>query len=120
KDILRADLDGAAAARMEPGRAARHDLQSLARRACRRQNSEGVRLGVENVDRSGLAGPVTAAAGSFGQAAAQPAGCGELIFRLIAFEYLSDLEQRCIGKTAVGIALRRHDEARNEARPHVR
>ena len=43
----------------------------------------------------------------------------ELVFRTIAFEDLSDLEQCGIGKAAVGIALRRHDQAGKETWPHV-
>ncbi len=62
---------------------------------------------------------MTADAVGFGERAAQAAGCRELVFRVVALEDLSDLEQRGIGKAAVGIALRRHDQAGNEAWPHV-
>ena len=92
--ILRADLDGAAAAGMEPGRPARHHLQRLHRRAGGRQHGEGVGLGVEGVDRLGLARPVAADAGGLGERAAQAGGGGELILRLVALEDLPDLEQR--------------------------
>ena len=49
--VLRADLDGAGAAGMEPGRPAGHDLHRLRRRAGRGQHRERVGLGVEGVDR---------------------------------------------------------------------
>ena len=49
--VLRADLDGAAAAGMEPGRPAGHHLHRLRRRAGGGQHRERVALGVEGVDR---------------------------------------------------------------------
>ncbi len=62
---------------------------------------------------------MTAAAGGLGEGVAQPAGGSELVFRPVALEDLPNLEQRRIGKTAVGIALRCHHEARNKTWPHV-
>ena len=55
--VLRPDLDGAGAARMQPARAARHDLQRLHRRAGGREHRERIGLGVERV-RHGRTGPV--------------------------------------------------------------
>ena len=53
--VLRADLDGAAAAGMEPGRPARHDLQRLRRRAGGGEHRERIGLGVEGIDLGRLA-----------------------------------------------------------------
>ena len=55
--VLRPDLDGAGTARMQPARAARHDLQRLHRRAGGREHRERIGLGVERVGH-GRAGPV--------------------------------------------------------------
>ncbi len=122
--ILRADLDGAAAARMEPGRPARHDLQCLRRRSGCEQRRERVALHVESINVCGVllgrgARPMAADARRLGARATHTARSGELILRPVAAEDLSDLEQRRIGKAAVGILLRGGDQAGNEARPHV-
>ena len=55
--VLRADLDGAGTAGMQPARAAGHDLQRLHRRAGGGQHGKRIGLGVERI---GLrrAGPV--------------------------------------------------------------
>ena len=119
ENILRTDLDGAAAAGMKPGRATGHDLQGLHRRAGRGENCKCVAFRIEGVDRPGLARPMPADAVGFGERAAHAAGRGELVFRTVAFKDLPDLEQRGIGETAVGIALRRHDQAGKETWPHV-
>ena len=42
-----------------------------------------------------------------------------MVFRLIAFENLPDLEQAGIGKAVVGVALRCRDKARNKAGSHI-
>src|SRR6185436_10053143 len=117
QDILRANLDGAAASGVKPGWTARHDLQSLHWGSGSGQHGESVGFYVENIDGSGLVRPVTAASRRLGEATAQPAGGRELVGRLIAFEDLANFEYRGIGKRAVGIALRCHDQAGNEARP---
>jgi hypothetical protein len=44
---------------------------------------------------------------------------GELILRRVAFEDLPDLEQRCVGKAAVGVALRGLHQTRDQARAHI-
>src|SRR4029077_14136088 len=119
QDILRANLDGPAASGVEPGRTTRHDLQSLHRGSGRGQYGESVGFYVENIDGSGLVRPVTAASRLLGKAAAQPAGGRELVGRLIAFEDLANFEHCGVGEPAVGIALRCHDQAGNETRPHV-
>ena len=116
--VLRADLDRAGTSRMQPGRAAGHDLQRLHRRAGRSQHRERIGLGIERI-RRGRAGPVPADALRRREAAAHAAGRDELILRPVALENLADLEQRDIGEAAIGIGLRRRDEARQQARPHV-
>ena len=64
---------------MKPGRAARHDLQRLRRRAGGRQNGERVGLGIEGVDDTVALGPMAADAGRFGERAPHAGGGGELI-----------------------------------------
>ena len=96
--VLRPDLDGAAAAGMEPGRPAGHDLQRLHRRAGGRQHGEGVGLGVEGVDRARrLLDQWRPMPLGLGERAAHAGGGGELILRLVALEDLPDLEQRHVG-----------------------
>ena len=56
---------------------------------------------------------------AFASARRTPLGRGELILGLVAAEHLSDLEQRHVGKAAVGVLLRGGDQAGNQARPHV-
>ena len=68
---------------------------------------------------AGLARPVAADAGALGQRAAHAGRGGELVLRLVALENLPDLEQRHVGKAAVGVLLRGRDQAGNQARPHV-
>src|SRR5215831_11979524 len=117
--VLRPDLDRARAARMEPGWRARYGLQRLHRRAGGGERRIGVALGVEEVDLAGFAGPVAADARGLGERAAH-ASCGrDLLLRLVALEDLADLEQGDIREAAVGVLLRRGDEAGNETRPHV-
>ena len=62
---------------------------------------------------------MAADAAALGQRAAQAGGGGELILRLVALEDLPDLEQRHVRYAAIGIALCRHHQTGNEARPHV-
>ena len=104
---------------MEPRRPARHDLQRLCRRAGGRQHGERVGLGIEGVDLAGRRRPRPADAGHLGERAAHAAGSGELVLRPIAAEDLPDLEQRHVGKAAVGVLLRRGGKPGNQARPHV-
>src|SRR5262249_60481677 len=94
-------------------------LQGLHRTARGGQNREGVRARVESVNRDCSTGPNTPAAGRFGKCPTQRACGGQLILGSVALENLSDLEQGQIRVTPVGIALRRHDQARNEARTHI-
>ena len=54
------------------------------------------------------------------KAVADAGGRDELVLRLVALENLSDLEQRDIRKAAIVIGLRGRDQARQQARPHVR
>ena len=62
---------------------------------------------------------MAADADGLGERAAQASGGRELILGLVALEDLPDLEQRHVGAAAVGIALRRHHQPGNEARPHI-
>src|SRR5215467_589603 len=55
----------------------------------------------------------------FRQGAAHAARGGELLLRLIALVDLSDLEQRNVGVSAVGIFLHCGHESWNQTRPHV-
>ncbi len=110
--VLRADLDRAGAAGMEPGRPARHHLQRLRRRAGRDQHGERIGLGVERIDLAVTLRPMPADAGRFGQRAADRRGGSELILRRVAAKHLADFEQADIGKAAVGVLLRRGDQAR--------
>ncbi len=106
---------------MQPPRTARHHLQRLRRRAGRDQHGERIGFGVEGVDfviELALC-PMAADAGRFRQSAADAGRGGELILRPVAAENLPDFEQADIGKAAIGVAARRSDQARNEARPHV-
>ena len=105
--VLRADLDRAAAAGMEPGRAARHDLQRLRRRAGRGEHRQRIGLGVEGVDLAWPRRPVPPAAGRAREPAPHAGRRGELVLRPVALEHLPDLEQRDVGIAAVGILLRR-------------
>ncbi len=118
--VLRADLDRAAAAGMKPGRTARHDLHRRHRRAGGGQHRERIALGVEGID---LAGPGSTSGGRCRDALASarrtPLAAVDLILRPVAAEDLPDLEQRDVGEAAVGVALRRRDQAGQQARPHV-
>ena len=92
--VLRADLDRAGAAGMEPGRPAGHDLQRLRRRAGGGEHRERIGLGVEGVDAAGAADQWRPVPRRLGERAADAGGGGELVLRLVAAEHLADLEQR--------------------------
>ena len=104
---------------MKPRRTAGHDLQRLRRRAGRRQHRERIGFGVEGVDFAVALAPMPADAGRFCQRAAHAGGGGELIGRRVAAKDLADFEQGGIGEAAVGVLLRRRDQAGDQARPHV-
>ena len=104
---------------MEPGRTARHDLQRLRRRTSRRQHGERIGLGVEGIDFAIAFAPMAPDARRLCQRAAHAGGGRELIRRRVAAKHLADFEQADIGKTAIGVPLRRRDQARDKARPHV-
>src|SRR6516165_4768220 len=89
--VLRADLDGAAASWMKPGRSSRHDLHRLRRRARGRKRGERIGLGIEGIDFFAGDRPVPPGTRWFGEACAYACGSGELIVRLIAAENLSYL-----------------------------
>src|SRR6185437_2662325 len=63
QNILRADLNGAAAAGVKPRRSARHHLQRLWRRAGRYQRRQYIGLGVERIDLAVFRAPMAADAG---------------------------------------------------------
>src|ERR1700741_1119374 len=119
QDILWINLDGAAAAGAKPRRPPRHDLQCLHWRARGGQHGKSVSLSGENVGGVALSFPVAAVAGCLGEPVTQPADGNQLVFRPGALEYLPDLEDRRVGKPAVNIPLRGHDQARDQAWPHV-
>ena len=98
--------------------AARHDLQRLHRRAGRGEHRERIGLGVERVGH-GRARPVPADALRRRKAVAHAGGRDELVLGLVAPEDLADLEQRDVRIAAIGVGLRRRDQARQQARPHV-
>ncbi len=112
KHILRPDLDGAASGRdgTRPARPARPAAPASARRQRRARRRRRALASNASTGAAGLDQwrPVPA---GFGQRAAHAAGGGELILRPVAGEDLPDLEQRHVGHAAVGIALRRHDQA---------
>src|SRR5215467_298566 len=62
---------------------------------------------------------MAATAGRFGKPATQPAGGDQLVFRSVTLEDLSDFKERRVGKPAISIALRGHDQAWDQAWPHV-
>ena len=57
--VLRPDLDGAAAPRVQPRRPAGYDLQRMHRGAGRRQHGQRIRLDVEGIDALAGGRPVT-------------------------------------------------------------
>ena len=61
--VLRPDLDRARTAGMKPGRAARHNLQRLRRRAGRDQNADRIGFGIERIDFAVALGPIAPEAG---------------------------------------------------------
>src|SRR5262245_49409838 len=99
---------------MQPGRSSRHDLERLRWGAGSSQHGERVGLGIESIDLAATGRPMTADAACFGGRAAHAAGGRDLILRTIAAEDLPDLEQRRVGKTAVGVVLRGSNETRDQ------
>ena len=120
QNVLRPELQRAAAARMEPAGRAAHKLQAAHRHAKRGQQRHDVRLGVEGVHRGRAARPVTARARGLGPATAHGGGAHALVLRAVAFEDLTDLEQGRVAQTLVRIALHGGDEARQQRGAHVR
>ena len=53
------------------------------------------------------------------KAVANAGGRDQLVLGPVALEHLADFEQRDIREAAIGVGLRRRDEARQQARPHV-
>ena len=91
----------------------------LCRRARRYQHRERVGFGIERVDLAVALAPVPTDAGRLCQRAAHACRGGELIGRRVAAKYLADFKQAGIGESAIGILLRRRDQAGDQARPHV-
>ena len=100
--------------------AAGDDLHLVGREAEHVEERERVGLGVEGRDRRRLRRPVPAAAFRPRRAAADAGGGDQLILRPVAAIDLADLEEGEIGEAAIGVALRRRDQAGQQARPHVR
>ena len=102
---------------MEEVGAAGDDLNG-ARHAEGGDQRHRVLLGVERVDRAAAA-PAASFAARLGEAAPHGGGRHALVRVAGAEEDLSDLEQGDVGQRPARVALRRGDEAGNEARPHV-
>src|SRR5690349_20022509 len=110
--VLRTDLDGAAAARMKPGRTAGHDLESLHRRAARSEHRKDIGFRIKRVSLA-IAVPVPADLVRIGEAAPHPAGGWYLVFGPVILENLADFELRDVAAAAVRIFLRGEQKPRN-------
>src|SRR5262249_57485317 len=75
--------------------------------------------GVEGGGGGGGRGTWPAEAARLGARTPHPARRRDLVLRLVASEDLPDFEQGDIGEPAIGILLRRRDQARDQARAHV-
>ena len=96
------------AAGMEPGRAARHDLQRLRRRAGGGEHRERVGLGVEGIDLGRRARPVAADAATPWPAPRRtPRRGGELILRLVAAKICPTSNSATSAKPRSALRLRR-------------
>ena len=117
--VLRADLDGAGTSGMQPAR--RRRARSAAPASARRRPTSTANASALASSASAVAEPDQCRPMPLrGRKAVANAGCrDQLILRPVALEHLADLEQRHIGKAAIGIGLRRGDQTRQQARPHV-
>ena len=85
----------------------------------RRQERHDVRLGVEGIDQRRAAIPVASDALGPRRAATHGRRLDALAFGIVRREALADLEQGHVTEAAVGVALRRLEQARQQARTHV-
>ena len=118
-DIFRSELQCARSAGMKPGRSVHADLQTALRNTKRAEQSQSVGFGVENVGVRRAIGPMAPAPRNTRAAAPQTSGHCFLIFGRRAPEDGADFKQSDITEAPRGIALRRRDEARQKARPHI-
>ena len=97
-----------------------HDLQPGRRHAERRRAARSRRALASNASTAPAPPP---SAGRRPRLAPVPrrtaAAAMRLVLRLVASEDLPDLEQRHVAEAAIGVALRRLDQARQQARAHV-
>ena len=105
---------------MIPGRAAGLDLQPVDRRAAASSAAMRIGLGVEHADVAGIARPVAARTFELRRSAANARGDAALLVRRVALIGARHLEQSDVAKAAIGIALRRRDQPRQQRGPHVR
>ena len=104
---------------MEPGRAARNDLQRLSGRSRRDQDRKRIALASNASTSPSPLRPVAADAGRLGERAPHAGGGDELVLRLIPAKHLAHFKQTHVGEAAIGVLLGGGDKAGNEARPHV-
>ena len=78
----------------------------------RRQRRNHIRLDVEQGGICAFAGPVPPGPGDHATACAHTRCHQNLVLRLVAFVGLAELEQSCISKTAIAVALRRRQQSR--------
>src|SRR4029077_18903526 len=112
------ELEGRRTSRMQERPAAGDDLDRVRVHAEPREKRHRVALGVEDVYEPAAA-PIPAFLASLGAAAPHSRSRDELVVFARSKKALPDLEQRDVARAAAGVALDRHDEARNEARAHV-
>ena len=120
QDVLGAELQRAAAARVEPGRAAADELQAAHGHAQGGQQRHDVGLGVEGVHGGCARRPVATCARGLGAAPTHRRRAHALVLLAIALEDLADLEQGRVAQPLVRIALHGGDQARQQGGPHVR
>ena len=104
---------------MQERRTAGNDLNRVRVHAERREKRHRVALGVEDVDEP-AAVPISAFLASLGAAAPHSRSRDALVIFARSKKHLPDLEQRDVAQATAGVALDRRDQARNEARAHVR
>ena len=104
---------------MEPGRPARHDLQRLRRRAGGGQHGERVGLGVERVDLAGCPTSAGRRRSAFASARRTPVAAVNWSSGLSPLKICPTSNSATSAKPRSALRLRRRDEARQQARPHV-
>ena len=103
------------AARVIPRRRLGRDLEALERHARRRERGRGIGLRQEGID--GVAGIVPALHARLPRA---NAGCHrQLSLGRVVLIKRADFEQRAVQEAAIGIALRRSQQVRQNRGPHL-